>query len=146
MKAKRSFIFECPACEDLIETDTSMSGTSSKCPHCRQRLVVPKPCLFCGEVIPDSAMKCVHCGEYLDGRVVRGGLLPKSRGIYIILGLLFGTLGIHNFYAGRYGVGAAQCILTVLLCWTYIVPFLVVIWALVELFVQREDGAGNPMV
>jgi hypothetical protein len=27
----------------------------------------------------------------------------KSRGVYIILGLFFGCLGIHNFYAGHNG-------------------------------------------
>ena len=37
----------------------------------------------------------------------------KSRGVYIILGLFFGCLGIHNFYAGRNGVGVAQLLITI---------------------------------
>jgi hypothetical protein len=32
----------------------------------------------------------------------------KSRGVYIILGIFFGTLGIHNFYAGYHEKGSLQ--------------------------------------
>lgn len=67
----------------------------------------------------------------------------KSRGVYIILALFFGMIGIHNFYAGRFGVGAAQ-IATILILGWFVVGFVIVgIWVLVELFVVTEDGAGN---
>ena len=39
----------------------------------------------------------------------------KSRGVYIILGILLGTLGIHNFYAGHYRNGSIQICLTLLI-------------------------------
>jgi hypothetical protein len=38
----------------------------------------------------------------------------KSRGVYIILGIFFGTLGIHNFYAGYNSKGASQIIVWII--------------------------------
>ncbi len=61
----------------------------------------------------------------------------KSRTTYQILALLFGGLGIHNFYAGYTGRGIAQ----LLLCWTGISS----IWALIEVFVVSKDAKGVPM-
>lgn len=69
----------------------------------------------------------------------------KSRGIYIILGLLLGLAGIHNFYAGYYGRGAAQLIITVLLGWLYIGIFVTLIWVLVDLFAVDRDASGLRM-
>jgi hypothetical protein len=37
-----------------------------------------------------------------------------SRGVYIILGLFLGPLGVHNFYAGRYSAGVLQLMLSAL--------------------------------
>lgn len=71
---------------------------------------------------------------------------PKSRGVYIILGLLFGCLGIHNFYAGYVGRGAAQLIITVLLSWTIIGLLLTVVWALVEVCTEKCDVYGDLMM
>jgi TM2 domain-containing membrane protein YozV len=71
--------------------------------------------------------------------------IPKSRGTYIILGLLFGCLGIHNFYAGRNSVGAFQLILFLLLFWTLIVPFGLVFWSVFELVTVKQDGYGKYM-
>ncbi len=69
----------------------------------------------------------------------------KNRGIYIILGLFLGCFGIHNFYAGRYGAGAGQLIITVLFGW-FVVGFVITaVWALIELFTVTTDGAGDPM-
>ncbi|HEV3439346.1 MAG TPA: TM2 domain-containing protein, partial [Gemmata sp.] len=38
----------------------------------------------------------------------------KSRLAYILLGVFLGTWGVHNFYAGRTGPGAAQLIITLI--------------------------------
>jgi TM2 domain-containing membrane protein YozV len=67
----------------------------------------------------------------------------RSRGVYIILGLFLGVLGIHNFYAGRYLAGTLQCVLFVGLWWTVIVPIGLFLWVVMELVVRRTDGKGR---
>lgn len=69
----------------------------------------------------------------------------KSRGVYIILGLFFGCLGIHNFYAGHHGRGAAQLIVTILLGWLIIGLVITALWALIEVISETNDGDGQRM-
>jgi hypothetical protein len=66
---------------------------------------------------------------------------PKSRGVYIILGLFLGLLGIHNFYAGYHGRGAIQLILTL----TLIGAIITALWSLIELLTVVEDASGVRM-
>ena len=68
-----------------------------------------------------------------------------SRGLYIILGLFLGCLGIHNFYAGYYGRGAVQLVITVLLGWFIIGFIITALWALFEICTVKHDGAGIAM-
>ena len=103
-----------------------------------------------------TAQKCKHCGEFLHP-ALRGTNIPishgkmevpstRSRGTYIVFGLLFGGLGIHNFYAGRNGPGLAQLIIMLTLGWFFgIGVFIVGIWVLAELFAITEDGEGKKM-
>ena len=70
----------------------------------------------------------------------------KSRGIYIILGLFFGLLGIHNFYAGYLGRGFIQLLLVAVLGWFVVGLVIVGIWVIVELFTINKDAAGDAMV
>lgn len=119
-------------------------------------------CPNCGEDCSMQAMWCTHCkadftGELrpVETRPRRPPDIPqrqsstqlvksaKSRGIYIILGLFFGLLGIHNFYAGRLGVGVAQLLVTVILGWFVVGIFITAIWVLIELFTVTKDGAGD---
>ena len=74
----------------------------------------------------------------------------KSRGVFIILGLLFGFLGIHNFYAGFYGRGAMQLVLflvAIALPSILVIPFLTIIislfvWIIANLFMTTHDSSG----
>ncbi|CAN5437885.1 hypothetical protein BH10PSE18_BH10PSE18_18890 [soil metagenome] len=70
----------------------------------------------------------------------------KSRGVYIILGLFFGLLGVHNFYAGYLGRGLAQLLIVFTLGWFVVGIVVVAIWTLIELFVVKTDGSGNALV
>jgi TM2 domain-containing membrane protein YozV len=108
-------------------------------------------CTECGKQISDQASACPHCGAPLgryvastrpeEPRLVKSA---KSRGVYIILGLFFGFFGIHNFYAGRFGVGAIQLITVLVLGW-FVVGFVIVgIWVFIEFFIVTKDGAGDP--
>jgi TM2 domain-containing membrane protein YozV len=70
----------------------------------------------------------------------------KSRGVYIILGLFIGMLGVHNFYAGYLVRGCIQLLLVLLLGW-FVVGFVIVgVWVIVELFVITKDAAGDRLV
>lgn len=69
----------------------------------------------------------------------------KSRSAYIILAALFGTLGIHNFYAGHNSKGIAQLLIALLLGWLIIPVFIIWIWVLVEIFTVKKDGANRFM-
>jgi len=72
--------------------------------------------------------------------------VSKSRGIYIILALFLGCLGIHNFYAGHYGKGTAQLVITLVLGWMVIGLIITGLWALSEIFAQSYDGEGVKMM
>ena len=69
----------------------------------------------------------------------------KSRSAYIILAVLFGTLGIHNFYAGHNSKGIAQLLIALLLGWLVIPIFIIWIWVLIEIFTVKKDGANRLM-
>lgn len=112
----------CPNC------GVSCEMKASSCYSCRTDFSNRRP----------VADKPMHIGNP-SVQIVR---TAKSRGVYIILALLFGMLGIHNFYAGRFGVGAAQFLSTVILGWFVIGIFVTGIWVVVDIFTVKEDGKG----
>ncbi|MBR2723661.1 MAG: TM2 domain-containing protein [Lentisphaeria bacterium] len=65
---------------------------------------------------------------------------PKSRVTYVILGLLLGGLGIHNFYSGHIGKGIAKIVLTAF----GITAVISGIWALIEICTVKADAKGVP--
>ena len=69
----------------------------------------------------------------------------KSRGIFIILALLLGLFGVHNFYAGYYGKGALQLLVTITWGMIYIGIIITGIWVLIDLLTVRRDADGNLM-
>ena len=114
-------------------------------------------CGECGKEVSDKAAACPNCGAPIavpqhavatpvpviqQVQIVRQ---PKSRGIYIILGLLLGMLGIHNFYAGFNGRGAAQLILTLLTGWLLFPLVAIGLWVIIELLVETNDASGMRM-
>lgn len=81
--------FECEHCQQSVEAPLDMIGEIADCPHCQKSIVIPesavivkeplppappppapktRQCPFCAEEIQRSALKCKHCGEFLDGR------------------------------------------------------------------------------
>lgn len=72
--------------------------------------------------------------------------VAKSRGIYILLALfLLGLFGAHNFYAGRYGVGTCQLLITLLTGWLFLPLVAVAVWVILECLIVTKDGSGHPM-
>lgn len=121
-------------------------------------------CPACGDDCSMNAMSCLQCGAMFDSSsgqrpvAKRAEAEPssapmaprqmlvksaKSRGVYIILGLFFGLLGIHNFYAGRLGIGVAQLLVTCILGWFVVGIVITAIWVLIEMFTVTHDGAGD---
>lgn len=116
------------------------------------------PCRECNREISDQAAACPHCGAPVARRPTSSyyGDQPapalaspqlvkaaKSRGVYIILGLFFGMLGVHNFYAGRHGRGLWQLLCTLVLGWFVVGLIITFIWVVVDLFSVTTDGAGD---
>ena len=122
-------------------------------------------CPDCGKKVSTEAVSCPGCGRPVKSAEVSpsvavGGLRTsspqqgsppvvvqslKSRGLFIILGLLLGCLGIHNFYAGYYGRGAAQLMITLVLGWVIVGFLITAIWALIEIVTVKVDAQGNPL-
>jgi TM2 domain-containing membrane protein YozV len=69
----------------------------------------------------------------------------KSRGMFIILAVLLGLFGIHNFYAGYYGKGALQLLITITWGMIYIGIIITGIWVLIDLLTIRHDADGDLM-
>lgn len=69
--------------------------------------------------------------------------MAKSRGTYVILGVLLGMFGIHNFYAGRFMRGGLQLASTTLLGWFVVGLVITALWVLIDLFTVTSDGAGD---
>ena len=64
----------------------------------------------------------------------------KSRVTYIILALLLGGIGIHNFYSGHIGKGIAKIVFTAF----GVTALISGIWALIEIFTVKADAKGVP--
>jgi TM2 domain-containing membrane protein YozV len=114
-------------------------------------------CPCCSKAIPTSA-KFSSCRRNAAG-VGAGGvprisgapasqiiaIAGKSRGYFIILGVLLGLFGIHNFYAGYYGKGVLQLLITITWGMIYIGIIITGTWVLIDLLTVRHDADGNLM-
>lgn len=75
---------------------------------------------------------------------------PKTRVIFVLLGIFLGIFGAHNFYAGYTKKGALQLVTTVLTglyaeiaAWLWAVVW---VWAIVEICVINQDADGTQFV
>jgi len=66
-------------------------------------------------------------------------------GVYIILGIFFGAVGIHNFYAGHLRRGTAQLLLTLFGSFLVLPLIGAIIWALLDVCTVTTDGDDQPM-
>ena len=65
-----------------------------------------------------------------------------SRVLYIVLAILLGEFGVHNFLAGYTQKGLIQLLITVFTCGLGVT--IVWIWALIEAFTVTTDSEGRP--
>jgi TM2 domain-containing membrane protein YozV len=65
---------------------------------------------------------------------------PKSRVVFVLLGIFLGIFGVHNFYAGYVKKGVIQLCLTLMTCFYAAVVSWV--WAIVEICIVDQDMDG----
>jgi TM2 domain-containing membrane protein YozV len=75
---------------------------------------------------------------------------PKSRVVFVLLGIFLGIFGVHNFYAGYTKRGAIQLVATVLIAvYSEIAAWLwlgVWLWAIVEVCLVNKEADGAQFV
>ena|SRR5215510_4337605 len=109
-------------------------------------------CTRCGASNWGAAAQCAHCGSpspfpqpaYYQPPPLFHMVaeVPKSRGVYAALGLLFGGFGVHNFYAGRINPGIMQLLFMMSTFWLCFPIFVIWLWAVIEVIVVDQDGRG----
>lgn len=87
----------------------------------------------------------IHHAAPMAHAAAAGYSAGKSRTAFILLGVFLGQIGIHNFYAGYSGRGLTQLLLSLLLVWTFVVPTIIWIWAIVEVCTVTTDANGAPL-
>lgn len=97
-------------------------------------------CLNCGKKLTSDIIVCPECEFEI---IIKPTMPVKKIWTYRIYALFFGFLGIHNFYANRDGVAIIQFLLTIFTCCTC--GILSELWAIVEIFIVKNDGNGNIM-
>lgn len=68
---------------------------------------------------------------------------PRRHALFATLGLALGFTGLHNFYAGRWAVGAAQFALAAAGVFFGLGLIAAWLWALVEVICVQSDGQGR---
>jgi TM2 domain-containing membrane protein YozV len=69
---------------------------------------------------------------------------PKTRVIFVLLGIFLGALGVHNFYAGYVKKGTVQLCVTLLTC--FYAGLLSWVWAIIEICTVNKDAEGTQFV
>ena len=98
-----------------------------------------KFCTNCGNELKEGADICLNCGKIVNEKSEAEKTEPKatnpnakSKIAAGILGILLGSLGVHNFYLGYTGKAVGQLLLT-LVGWVICIgPAIASIWGLVE--------------
>lgn len=140
-------LIECPECQSQV------SDQAESCPKCgypleKQREAVrpASPPVEPKVFLADNPYYSDTSESYSPPPSPQIVKSAKSRGVYIILALFFGFLGVHNFYAGYLGRGLMQ-LLTVLILGWFVVGFVIVfIWIVIECFTVTHDAAGDKML
>ena len=131
-------------------------------------------CPECSTKVSDKAVSCPSCGCPIAAQNKDSLGYPisslsndtatqtttlsisKSRGVHIILGLIFGVMGFHNFYSGHNLRGAIKlCILFVTFVldastgfrtgFSLVALVVIAFWSIIEVIVVKNDASGKAM-
>ena len=134
-------LIKCPECSTQV-SDKAASCPSCGCPIARQtqpQLSAPTPLASTPTNIAPPTVT-----------------ITKSRGVYIILGLLFGVMGFHNFYSGHNLRGAIKIGLFLIAFaldastrfysgFSLVALVIFALWSLIEVITVKNDASGNAM-
>lgn len=138
---------KCPSCGAAAKAPPSASSHGDvTVPNSMDKGLDEKFCESCGQVIKKEAEICVKCG--VRQKVTGGaGVGNKSKITAIVLGVLLGALGVHNFYLGHTKKAVIQLLITILtLSYGAIISW---IWAISDVIeISRgniKDSDGNTL-
>jgi len=116
-------------------------------------------CTNCGIKLDDNAVFCSNCGHKIGRQEFHTGNFaddinngfnnvmakPKSKLLAAILALLFGSMGIHDFYLGYNKKGVTHLLMFVFFLGT--VSWLWALWEALMIFTGRiaTDANGKPL-
>lgn len=126
---------QCPNCGQRYELTGEYGGQEIECPQCHQMFTVEatqrataepindtlksqpsNPNLFfcpdCGKQYSRRAAACPHCGA--PNHTSTNEEAQKSEIVFVLLALLLGGIGIHNFYANEKLLGTIKIIITLI--------------------------------
>jgi TM2 domain-containing membrane protein YozV len=106
----------------------------------------PPPHIGTGVAPPPQAGAAPYAATYAPAQVASyyQPPQPKTRVLFVLLGIFLGALGVHNFYAGYTKKGAIQLCLTLLTC--FYGAAISWPWAIIEICVINKDAEGNQFV
>jgi TM2 domain-containing membrane protein YozV len=132
-------LMSCPECS------TKVSDKAASCPSCGYPIAKTSQPLNAELTSPQTG--------YSSAPTVT---VSKNRGTFIILGLLFGALGFHNFYSGHNVAGAIKIVVLLVTfvldastrfysAFSLVALVIFALWALIEIISVKTDARGNAM-
>lgn len=104
-------------------------------------------CKNCGAQIDDKAYICPNCGVKTGSG---NDSNAKNKIIAIILAVVLGTFGVHNFYLGYTTKGIVQILLSTIGACIIIGPIITWVWVIIEIIMiatgSLKDAQGNDLV
>ena len=95
----------CPNCGKEIKEGSQF------CSFCGSKIVLPRNhCPNCGAEIEGNMETCLTCGYHIIPERNKP-IVYKSKVVAILLGIILGGLGVHNFYLGYSSKGFIQIVL-----------------------------------
>lgn len=147
-----TYVLYCPNCGKPMSVASEHTHVSVACPHCGH-VYKPAATSRVGEIDARPVTAAEWPPADPVGSARGDGYSSRSRILAALLGIFFGSLGLHRFYLGFFGIGLAQLFLTLLafygpwpyFCFGWVVTF----WGFTEGMLcfagWIRDAEGRPL-